>query len=353
MHALTVITGPCSFPSTIVPTGHSSNLLFLLGFTVAMRIPRSLLTIGLFLSASLLGQQTEPAVPSAVPQSTPQAPAKPVLDLTPDANGSLSQAQMQQLFRVVADKDIENDKLQRNYTYIERRVQKRVNGKGEVKSTEVETFEVLQIYGEQVERRIEKDDKPLSPKDAAKEDAKIQKIIDKRKNESEADRKIREEREEKNRQDGCKFETEVADAYNFKLVGTEPIGGREAWIIDAEPRPGFVPHMKESKFLSKFRGRVWIDKTDLQLAKLDVECLDTVSFGWFLARVHKGTRVTLVQTRINDEVWLPLHVNAKVDVRVALLKNFDVEFEQAYRDYRKFRSSSKIVGVAEVEDKSK
>jgi hypothetical protein len=38
---------------------------------------------------------------------------------------------------------------------------------------------------------------------------------------------------------------------------------------------------------------------------------------------------------------------------VALLKNFDVELEQDYRDYKKFRSSSKIVGVAEVPDKGK
>ena len=259
---------------------------------------------------------------------------------------------MQQLFRVVADKDRENDKRQRDYTYIERQVQKRVNGKGEVKSTEVETSEVLQIYGEQVERLIEKDDKPLSTKDAAKEEAKIQKIIDKRQNESESDRKKREEREIKDREENRKFETEVADAYNFKLVGTELLGGREAWVIDAEPRPGFVPQMKESKLLSKFRGR-WIDKADLQLAKLDVECLDTVSFGWFLARFHKGTRITLEQTRINNEVWLPLHVAAKIDVRVALLKNFDVELDQAYRDYKKFRASSKIVGVTEVQDNGK
>jgi hypothetical protein len=228
-----------------------------------------------------------------------------------------------------------------------------VNGQGEVQSTQVETSEVLQIYGEQVERLIAKNDQALSTKDAAKEEAKIQKIIDKRKNESESDRKKREEREIKDREDSRKFETEVADAYNFKLVGTEPLGGREAWVIDAEPRPGFVPQMKESKLLSKFRGRVWIDKADLQLAKLDVECLDTVSFGWFLARFHKGTRITLEQTRINNEVWLPLHVAAKIDVRVALMKNFDMELEQAYSDYKKFRSSSKIVGVTEVQDKGK
>jgi hypothetical protein len=320
---------------------------------VTVAIARPFVLICLLGSLPLLGQQPEPAISTAQPHATAEKATKPDLDLAPDANGSLSQAQMQQLFRVVADKNITNDKLQRDYTYIERQVQKRVNGKGEVKSSEVNTFEVLQIYGEQVERLIEKDDKPLSSKDAAKEEAKIQKVIDKRKNESESERKKREEREIKDREDSRRFETEVADAYNFKLVGTERPGGREAWVIDGEPRPGFVPHMKESKLLSKFRGRVWIDKADLQLAKLDVECLDTVSFGLFLARFHKGTRVMLEQARINDEVWLPLHVTAKIDVRLALLKNFDVEMEQAYRDYKKFRSSSRIVGVAEVQDKAK
>ena len=273
----------------------------------------------------------------------------PHLDLTPDATGKLSQEQMQQLFRVVADKDTDNNKKQHNYTYIEREVENRLDGKGQTKSTEVKTYEILEIYGEQVQRLIEKDDKPLSAKDAGKEEEKIQKIIDKRKNESESDRRKREEKEEKDREDGRKFVTEVADAYNFKLVGTEMVGGREAWVIDGEPRPGYVPHIKEGKFLPKFHGRVWIDKSDLQLAKMDVECLDTISWGVFLARFHKGSRFMLEQTRVNDEVWLPLHVEAKIDVRLALLKNFNVGVEQSFRDYKKFRTSAKIVGVGEVQ----
>ena len=284
--------------------------------------------------------QSGPAPPPAVAS---------LLDLKPDAEGKLSQEQMQQLLRVVADKDLENDKRLRDYTYVERDVEHRLDGKGQVKSTEVKTYDVMEIYGEQVQRLIEKDDKPLSEKDAAKEEEKIQKIIDKRKNESEADRKKREQKEEKDRQENRKFVREVADAYNFKLVGTEWLGGREVWVIDGEPRPGFEPHMKESKFLSKFRGRVWIDKNDLQLAKMDVECLDTISWGLFLARFHKGTRFMLEQTRVNDEVWLPLHVTAKIDVRLALLKNFDVDLEQTYRDYKKFRATAKIVSVGDVQ----
>ena len=318
----------------------------------------------LALGLPAIGQQeTSPPSPTRPPattsseQSSPPAanetskPEKgPKIDLTPDADGKLSQEQMQQLLRVVADKYMENDKRQRDYTYIERDVDRKLDGKGEVKSTEAKTFEVLEIYGEQVQRLIEKDDKPLSAKDAAKEEDKIQKVIDKRKNESEDERREREEKAEKGREEGRKFVREVSDAYNFKLVGTELVGGREAWVIDGEPRPGFVPHIKEGKYLSKFRGRVWIDNNDLQLAKMNVECLDTVSWGLFLARVHKGTRFMLEQTRMNDEVWLPLHVTAKIGVRLALVKNFNVDMEQTFRDYKKFRTSAKIVGVSEVQD---
>lgn len=284
--------------------------------------------------------------------STPDAPAtsSAAPDLTPGPDGKLSADQMHRLFQVVAEKDLQNQKQVRDYTYIAREVENKLDGKGETRSTEVKTYEVLEIYGEQVERLIAKNDKPLDAKQAAKEEEKIQKIIDKRKNESESDRQKREQKEEKEREDGRKFVREVADAYDFTLLGTELVGGREAWVFQGEPRPGFEPHMKESKFLSKFHGRVWIDKSDLQMAKLDVEAIDNVSVGWVLARIHKGARFMIEQARVNDEVWLPRYLTFKVDARIALLKGFKIDGEETFRDYKKFRTSSRIVGLGEVQE---
>jgi hypothetical protein len=262
---------------------------------------------------------------------------------------SLSQDQIRELIRQTAEKDMENDKRQRDYTYIQREEQHRLDGKGQVKSTEIKTSEVMELYGEQVERLIAKDDKPLSDKDARKEEEKIQKVIDKRKNESESDRKKREEKEEKDREQGRQFVREVADAYNFHFVGVESLAGRDTYVIDGEPRPGFQAQMKEAKILPKFRFRAWIDKDESQWKKLDIQCIDTVSFGLFLARIHKGSRIVIEQTRINDEVWLPQHINVKVDVRLALLKDFNVEDDITYRDYKKFRTDTKIVPIGEVQ----
>ena len=298
-------------------------------------------------------QSSQPSEPTAPPASSAAAqpiPSTNLPDLTTDATGALSQQQMRELFRVVAEKDRENHKRQRDYTYMERDVQNNLDGKGHNKSTEVKTYEVLEIYGEQVQRLTQKDDKPLEAKEAAKEEEKIQKIIDKRKEESESDRRKREEKEEKEREDGRKFVDAIADAYNFKLVGTEMVDGREAWVIDGEPRPGYEPQMKEAKFLPKFHGRVWIDKIDLQLSKMDVEAIDTVSVGWVLARIHKGSRFVLEQARVNDEVWLPRHVTFKFDARLALLKGYNIDGDQEFRDYKKFGTTSKIVGMGEVKE---
>lgn len=262
---------------------------------------------------------------------------------------SLSQDQIRDLIRQTASNDMENDKRQRDYTYIQREEQHHLDGKGQVKSTETKTSEVLEIYGEQVERLIAKDDKPLPEKDAKKEEEKIQKVIDKRKNESEEERDKREKKEEKDREQNRQFVREVADAYNFTFVGIDSLSGRDTYVIDGEPRPGYEPHLKEAKILPKFRFRAWIDKDEAQWKKLDIQCIDTVSFGLFLARVHKGSRIIIEQTRINDEVWLPQHIAVKIDVRLALLKNFDVEDDITYRDYKKFRTDTKIIPVGEVQ----
>jgi len=276
--------------------------------------------------------QDQPVVPGPAPAPT------------------LTQDQIRDLIRQVAEKDMENDKRQHDYTYIERVEEHKLNGKGEVQSSETRTREVMVVYGEQIERLIDKNDKPLSEKDAAKEEERVQKIIDKRKNESDEQRAKRLKQEEKDREETRQFVAEVADAYNFRLVGTEGLDGRDAYVIDADPRPGFEPHVKGAQYLPKFRFRVWIDKAESQWVKLDAQAIDTVSFGLFLARIHKGSRIMIETTRVNDEVWLPSHVAVKVDARLALLKSLNVEQDVTYRDYKKFRTDTKIVPVGVVQE---
>src|SRR5215471_2586543 len=150
-----------------------------------------------FLLATLCAQETVPKQPTSALSTESTAPA---IELKPDSSGNVPQEQIRELLRRVAENDMENDKRLHNYTYVERQETHMLDGHGNVKKTETRTSDVLEVYGEQVERLIAKDDKPLTDKDAKKEEDKIQKVIDKRKNETESDRRKRLEKEEKNRE---------------------------------------------------------------------------------------------------------------------------------------------------------
>jgi hypothetical protein len=293
-----------------------------------------------FVASPTFGQQEKS------PAGT-QPGAASLPDLTPDANGNLSQAQMRQLARAVMENYRANSKKEREYSYIDHGVENKLDGAGEIKSTESKTSEIMELYGEQVRRLIAKDEKPLSVKDAAKEEEKIQKLTEKRKHESEEERANQQQEEEKQREKNSEFVREVADAYDFHLEGTEILNGRDTWVVRGEPKRGFVAHLKDAEILSKYRGRLWIDKNDLQVAKMDAEAIDTVSFGWFLLRIHKGTRLVIERTRVNDEVWLPQHISFKFDARVALFKGYNEEDEDTYTDYKKFRATTRIVDLGD------
>jgi hypothetical protein len=295
-----------------------------------------LFVLAIVLASSIAPGQDTPASSSRTPQSRTAA----------DDN-SLSPGQIPDLIRRTAENDIQNDKKLLDYTYLENVEEQHLDSKGKVKSSETKTNEIMMLYGSQVKRLIAKNGQPLSTKAAAQEDERVQKIADKRKNESPEQRAKRLRQEEKDHQETREFVNDIANAYNFHLMGIEAIAGRDTYVIDAEPRPGFEPHAKGAKFLPKFRFRIWIDKLETQWVKLDAEAIDNVSVGLFLARFHKGSRIVIEQTRVNDEVWLPRHLALKVDVRLALVKDFNVAQDVTYRDYKKFRSNTRIVPISE------
>ncbi len=248
--------------------------------------------------------------------------------------------------RRAVQKDIFNWEEAKDYTYLEHSQEDAIDGSGHVKSSKSETNEILVLYGEPFERMVEKDDKPLSEKEKKKQDEEFEKETRKRANETPEERQKRLQKYEKEREDGRAFVREILDAYTFTLVGTEMLNGRATWVIDGTPRPGFEGKRRESKMLPKIKPRFWIDQQDYSWTKLRAEFTDTVSIGWVVARLHKGSQFEIQQVRVNDEVWLPQRIDIKLDARVALLKGINENVHVTYRDYRKFRTDTKI-SVAE------
>lgn len=240
----------------------------------------------------------------------------------------------------------------RNYTCQQREVMKHVDSHGAVKSTEIKTWDITVLYGELYSRLIQKDDKPLSEKDEKKEEEKIDKFIAKRKNESEGDRQKRMAREKKEREENRAFLRDVANAYDFRIAGEEAVDGRPAWVLEATPRKDFHPTQPHADILPKIKGKIWIDKQEYYWVKAEAEATDTISFGWFLARVHKGSHFSFEQRRLNNEVWLLKRFYLNAGMRLFLFKNEGIEQEDIFSNYKKFTTGTKILpGVTEVQPK--
>jgi hypothetical protein len=257
-----------------------------------------------------------------------------------------------EIVRRSVEADQRNTRLAKNYTYQERIVEKRLDKNGRPRKQDIKTYDISILYGEPYRRLLQRDDRPLKGDEAKKEEEKLNKFIAKYKNESPQDRERRLAEADKKREDQRAFAREIVDAYSFRLLGEEQVDGRGVYVIEAIPRPDFRPKQPHADLLSKFRGKMWIDKNEYQWVKMQAEAIDTVSFGLFLFRLHRGSSIHFEQTRVNEEIWLPRHVSVSVSARVALMMNAAIEQETTFSNYRKFTTDSRLLpGMEEAQPK--
>jgi hypothetical protein len=239
----------------------------------------------------------------------------------------------------------ENLRAARNYTFRERSEGRTLNGAGEVTKTEVETYDVTLVDGSPYRRLVSRDDKPLPPKDERKEQEKLRKIADTRRKEDPEQRRKRVAEWDRKREQQRETLREVVNAFDFQIAGEDRRDGREQYVIEAMPHPGYKPRTRNSGFFPKVKGRIWIDKQDYHWSRIEAEVIETISFGGILVRLAKGSRLEADQARINDEVWLPKHFEAEASARVGLVKKFHGRMEITYSEYKKFQTDSRIVAT--------
>ena len=258
-----------------------------------------------------------------------------------------------EIIRRSVSRDFDTWERARNYICLERHVEHRLDGKRRVKSTEITTYEVLILFGEPYRRLVARDDRPISEKEARKEEDKLARLTAERQRETEIERRKRAAEFDKRRQRGRAFLREIPEAFDLRLAGEEVFAGRPVYVIEGVPKPGYRARESMARMLPKFRGKLWIDKEDYNWVKLEAESIDTVSFGLLLARLAKGSRVEFEQFRVaSDELWLPRRVRVNVGARIALVKKISADIEVTYSDYRKFQADSRIVStsIAPVEE---
>jgi hypothetical protein len=244
-----------------------------------------------------------------------------------------------EIVRQSVSRDLLNFERLKNYTYTERNEARAYDKNGKLKRTEIETYEMFILGGRDYARLVGRDDKPLPEKETRKQQEKMDKELARRERESASDKA----KLEKERQEQRKFLNEVPEAFTFKLAGEEAISGKPAWVITAEPKPDYHPKDRLAKVITHLRGKIWIDKSELQWVKVEAEAVGTMSFGFRLVQIAPGATLHFEQVRVNDEIWLPAAARIYADARVALFKQLHSEVDITFRDYKKFQANSRLV----------
>ena len=99
------------------------------------------------------------------------------------------------------------------------------------------------------------------------------------------------------------------------------MAGLDAWVVEGTANPAFRPDNSDTKLLTKFRGKLWIAKSNYEWVKMEVESTENISFGWLVARLNKGAVLRLEQTRVNNEIWMPERIQIHFDAKLALVRN--------------------------------
>jgi hypothetical protein len=214
-----------------------------------------------------------------------------------------------------------------HYTYVERDQDRRLDSEGRLKSEDVDVSRTILVNGVPFEQLLERNGQPPS----ADEGRKLKEDLEKLKRETPEQRaeRIRQQAEE-----NTLLVREVPKAFDFQLVGEEAINGRPAYILQATPHLGYHAQGKYGKMFSKLEGKLWVDKQDLGWIKVDGQVIQPFSLGLFLARVLRGSHITMEQTRLDNGIWMPERVEVRAAAKIFFVKSLVIDRVLTYSEYR-------------------
>jgi hypothetical protein len=249
----------------------------------------------------------------------------------------------QEIVRKSVELDQVNWLRSSDYTWVAESRERHFDSRNHVTSEHQEVWETIVLGAQPYRRKLERDHKPLPATEQKKDQEKLDKAATRLEMETSEEKQRRNTDYEKTRRRQRAFLLEVPDAYDFRVEGDQKVDGQDAWVIVATPRPAYHARSRDGAAMLKIHGKIWIEKAGYQWVRLEAETMETISFGWFLARLNPGAKVVFEQSRINDEVWLPKREYLSGSGRIGLVKRMAEDQEITWTNYRKFRVESKIV----------
>jgi hypothetical protein len=103
--------------------------------------------------------------------------------------------------------------------------------------------------------------------------------------------------------------------YQFSGAGTGPTGPVNKFTF--KPNPKFHPPDLETQVLTEMTGELWIDTSQLRVARLEAHLQQDVELGWgLLGRLNKGGWLIIEQADVGGHQWRVVHFKMWMSGRV-------------------------------------
>jgi hypothetical protein len=214
-----------------------------------------------------------------------------------------------------------------HFTYMKRDDDRRLDAQGRLKTENIDVTRMMVVNGARFEQLTEHNGQAPT----ATEKRKSDEDLDNLRHETLVQQAARLNQDQEN----MSILHDVLEAFDFQLVGEEAVDGRPAYVIQLTPHPGYRPHGKYGKIFNKIEAKLWVDKQDFGLIKVEGNATQPISVGVIVVRMESGSHITLEQTNIGDAVWVPKRIELRANGRILFLKSLDMDRILTYSEYRR------------------
>lgn len=200
--------------------------------------------------------------------------------------------------------------------------------------TESARYRQYPIRGALFEELIEKNGIPLGKKDVRKEENRKQDFI------REVDKRRSQGKHPQPEPDpGIRMNQEFVARYQLKLTGTEMVRDHLCWVIAFEPKPGDLPvRNRMDRALNQSTGRFWVSQEDDGIVRIDFALRKPFKYWGGILAVIRNTEGKIDYTRIEPNVWVPLHFDLKLDLEVMLVKDIRRVITKSWTHYQRAKT---------------
>jgi len=197
------------------------------------------------------------------------------------------------------------------------------------------TYAVTMMLGTPYRRLTEINGQPLAAPDRQREQQKEDAERISRQREMPDERARRLQKYERETHRNKLIADELTRAFEFARETDQTVGSFDTYVFHATPRREYQPPTLEASVLTGMEGRFWIERKSYQWVKVEVTVTRPVWIAGFIARVETGTQLTLEQSPVEPDVWMPMHFSMKTRGRILLLFKQRAQLDSTFFDYKR------------------